>query len=118
MAQDSVQRNKFVVGVTNSSELKKGRYNHSETGPTTSTGRFLDFYERIPINPADDDTIFVIPLTMEGRPDKISNLFYNSPRYMWVILMRNRIDDPFTEILAGNRLFIPSLTRLFGEILK
>jgi hypothetical protein len=55
---------------------------------------------------------------MEGRPDKIANLFYSDPRYMWVVLMRNNIDDPFTELLAGNRIFLPSLTRLFSEILK
>ncbi len=118
MAKDSIQKNKTVVGSTNSSQVRKSRYNHSGTGPTSSTGRFLDFYERIFIDPADDDSIFIIPLAMEGRADKISNLFYSSPRYMWVILMRNQIDDPFSELLAGNRLFIPSITRLYSEILK
>jgi len=118
MAKDSVQRNPSIIGPLNSSELRKGRYNHSEAGPTSSTGRFLDFYERIIIEEADDDTVFTIPLSMEGRPDKISYLFYGDPRYMWVILMRNNIDDPFSELLAGNRILIPSLTRLFGEILK
>lgn len=118
MAKDSVQKNKSVIGPTNSSEVNKSRYSHSKTGAVTSTGRFLDFYERINIDPAEDDIIYTIPLTMEGRVDKISNLFYSTPRYMWVILMRNNIDDPFSELLAGNRLFIPSLTRLFSEILR
>ena len=118
MAKDSVVRNKSVTGSKNSSELKKSRYSNAEGGATTSTGRFLDFYERKPIKKAEDDIVYTIPLSMEGRPDLISNLLYSTPRYMWVILMRNNIDDPFTELLAGGRVFVPSITRLFSEILR
>jgi len=118
MAKDSVVRNKNITGSKNSSEVTKSRYANAKDGATTSTGRFLDFYERKLIKKAEDDVIYTIPLTMEGRADKISNLFYSTPRYMWVILMRNSIDDPFSELLAGNRIFIPSVTRLFSEILR
>jgi len=105
-------------GPTNSSEVRKSRYNHARDGPVTSMGRFLDFYEKVPILEAEDDITFVIPHVFDGRADKISNHFYNSPRYMWVILMRNNIDDPFSELLPGNKIFIPSVTRLFSEILN
>jgi hypothetical protein len=118
VAKDSIVRNRNVTGPQSSTELKKSRYSNALGEPTTSTGRFLDFYERAPIKKAEDDIIYTIPLTMEGRPDLISNLFYSTPRYMWVILIRNNIDDPFTELLAGGRIFIPSITRLFSEILK
>ena len=118
MAKDSEVRNVTIQGPTNSSDLRKSRYSHARDNPTTSTGRFLDFYEKDPILPAEDDVIYTIPIAFEGRADRISNLFYSSPRYMWVILMRNNIDDPFSELLAGNRIFIPSTTRLFSEILN
>ena len=118
MAKDSVVRSRNITGPKSSTEVRKSRYANAKDGETTSTGRFLDFYETKLIKEADDDIIFTIPLTMEGRADKISNLFYSTPRYMWVILIRNNIDDPFSELLAGNRLFIPSVTRLFSEILR
>jgi len=101
----------------NSGQNRKSRYARAEGGPTPSDGRFLDFYEKRRIEEADDDISYTIPLEFEGRADRISQQFYGSSRYMWVILMRNKIDNPFTELLAGDRISIPSVTRLFSEIL-
>jgi len=104
--------------MVNSTDDQKSRYSHSEEGATKSTGRFLDFYERRNIDSAEDDIVFTIPLEMENRPDKISNHFYSSPKYMWVVLMRNDIKDPLTELVAGKRISVPSINRLYTSILN
>ena len=103
---------------TNSGDNAKSRYANSETGKVESVGRFLDFYEKRTVTGAEDDVIYTIPLEYENRPDRIANHFYNTPRYMWVILMRNNIENPLVELKAGRRLYIPSVTRLYSEILK
>jgi len=121
MADDTIKttrtRDKESIFRFNSAENRKSRYARAEGGPTKSNGRLLDFYEKRIIEEADDDISYTIPLAFEGRPDRISHQFYGSSRYMWVILMRNKIDNPFTELGAGTRISIPSVTRLFSEIL-
>lgn len=111
------RRDKESIFRFNSGEQKKSRYSRAEGGPTKSNGRFLGFYEKRKIEPADDDNSYTVPLSHAGRPDRISFQFYGSTRYMWVILMRNQIDDPLTGLLAGDRIAVPSVTRLFSEIL-
>ena len=44
--------------------------------------------------------------------DLIASVFYNEPRYWWVIAQYNNILDPFTETTAGRVLLIPSKSRL------
>lgn len=101
----------------NSNENSRSRYKNSKEGAVESDGRFLGFYEKKVIGSAEDDTIYTIPLEYENRADRIANHFYSSPRYMWVILVRNQIENPLTQLKAGRRLYIPSITRLYGEIL-
>jgi hypothetical protein len=107
-----------TTGPRTSVDSNTTRYTHAAGGPTEIEGRFLGFYEKNPILPAEDDILYVVPLEFEGRIDRIAQNFYSDVRYSWVILMRNNIDDPFTELLAGNRIFVPSVTRLFSEILS
>jgi hypothetical protein len=114
---DKTTRDKENAFRHSSAENRKSRYARGKTGPTESTGRFLGFYEKVKIEAADDDILFTVPLELQGRPDRISYQFYGSTRYMWVILMRNQIDNPFVELLAGTRIRIPSVNRLFSEIL-
>lgn len=45
----------------------------------------------------------------EHRPDLISDLFYNTPRYDWLIMWFNNINDPFQQLNVGDRLYIPKL---------
>ena len=104
--------------MAHSGHNKKSRYNHSEGGQTESHGRFLGFYEKQTIEEAADDTLFVISHSMENRPDLIANKFYGEPRYMWIILMRNNINNPLTDLLAGNTIYIPSITRVRSNILS
>lgn len=50
-----------------------------------------------------------IPAGYEHRPDLISNLFYNTVTYDWMILMFNNIKDPFQELNVGDRILLPKI---------
>ena len=45
----------------------------------------------------------------EHRPDLISNIFYKTPEYWWLILLYNNIDDPFEGLNVGDQIKIPIL---------
>jgi hypothetical protein len=51
---------------------------------------------------------YVIP-GYEHRPDLISDIFYNTPEYWWLILLYNSIDDPFEGLNVGDQIKIPVL---------
>ena len=50
-----------------------------------------------------------IPVMHQHRPDLISNTFYDSPRYWWLILHANAIEDPFNFYNKGDIIRIPQL---------
>ena len=54
------------------------------------------------------DIAYVIP-GYEHRPDLISNVFYRTPEYWWLILLYNNIDDPFEGLNVGDQIKIPNL---------
>jgi len=51
---------------------------------------------------------YVIP-GYEHRPDLISDIFYDTPEYWWLILFYNNIDDPFEGLNIGDQIKIPKL---------
>lgn len=104
--------------MANAADDPKSRYRNSKEGPVELKGRSLGFYERKNIEAANDDTVFTIPIAMENRPDMISQHFYSTPKYMWVILIRNNIENPLVDLPAGKRISVPSVNRLYGEILN
>ncbi len=44
-----------------------------------------------------------------GRPDLISYINYDTPKYWWIICVVNLIDNPLEDIEEGDILKIPSL---------
>ena len=50
-----------------------------------------------------------IPAGYEHRPDLISNLFYGSPKYWWLLMLVNNISDPFEGFNVNDRILIPEL---------
>ena len=50
-----------------------------------------------------------IPAGFEHRPDLISNVFYGTPAYWWLIMLVNNINDPFEQLNAGDRILIPTI---------
>jgi hypothetical protein len=51
-----------------------------------------------------------IPAGYEHRPDLISDLFYDTVAFDWLIMMFNNIKDPFQELNVNDRILIPNLT--------
>jgi hypothetical protein len=56
----------------------------------------------------DHDIAYVIP-GYEHRPDLISDIFYNTPEYWWLILLYNNISDPFEGLNVGDQIKMPKL---------
>jgi len=56
----------------------------------------------------DYDIAYVIN-GYEHRPDLISDVFYNTPEYWWLILLYNNIDDPFEGLNVGDQIKVPKI---------
>lgn len=52
-----------------------------------------------------------IPEGFEHRPDLISNVFYGTPKYWWLLLLANDITDPFEGLNQGDQILIPKLNK-------
>lgn len=50
-----------------------------------------------------------IPVGYQHRPDMISELFYNTPGYWWLLMIVNNVPDPFEGFNVGDRIKIPKL---------
>lgn len=61
-----------------------------------------------------DDQYMTVSLREENRLDIISNDYYNTPNYWWVIALGNYIIDPFT-IPVGTYLRIPQISSLYNQ---
>lgn len=53
--------------------------------------------------------IAYIPAGYEHRADLISDIFYDTPVYDWLICLYNNISDPFNELNLGDRILIPDI---------
>jgi len=56
-----------------------------------------------------DYDVGVIPVGYEHRPDLISNLFFGTPVYWFLILEYNNIVDPFEGLNVGDIIKIPKV---------
>ena len=67
-------------------------------------------YDRL-LERLDDYEVEVgfVPAGYEGRPDLISNVFYGTPNYWWVLCQVNNISDPQEGFTTNQRIFIPKL---------
>jgi len=53
--------------------------------------------------------IGTVPAGYEHRADLISNVFYGTPTYDWVICWFNNISDPLQRLRVGDDIRIPRL---------
>jgi hypothetical protein len=72
--------------------------------------------EPIEFENRNDDVYYIIEKQEDGRPDKISYKFYQTPRLFWVILYANSIFDPFQEIVTGLTIRVPSIEHVLTKI--
>lgn len=50
-----------------------------------------------------------IPAGAQHRPDIISQVFYGSVAYWWLIMIVNNISDPFEGLNVGDQIKIPKI---------
>jgi hypothetical protein len=48
-----------------------------------------------------------IPAGAAHRPDLISNVFFSTPSYWWLIMLVNNVSDPFEGLNVGDQILIP-----------
>lgn len=94
----------------NSLQVKSSRY--VSGGVTETNGRAIEWWERVVLETAPDDTQFVVEKRFAGRLDLIAAVFLDEPRYWWVIAQLNNILDPASEVVEGIVLRIPSRERM------
>lgn len=95
---------------TDSLQNKFSRY--VAGGTTEVANSRLEWWERTIFSASTSDIAYTVENFYEGRMDLIASVFYNEPRYWWVIAQFNNILDPFSETTAGRVLIIPSKDRL------
>ena len=93
----------------NASRYKNLRTIQSDTGKIYHETWFQKF-----IDYSREDRYHTVTLDEVGRLDIISNNFYDTPRYWWVIALANYILDPF-DVPLGTSLRIPPLTSLYKK---
>jgi len=82
---------------------------HRKTKITTilNTPVFDNMVENL--DTAYEYTVGYVPNGYEHRPDLISNTFYGTPKYWWLLLLVNGISDPFEGFLHNQRILIPKI---------
>jgi hypothetical protein len=91
-------------------ELTTSRY--VQGGMTEISSSAIEWWERNNYSPDSTDLTYTIESKFSGRPDLISAVFYNEPRYWWLIAQYNNVLDPHEEFITGRILLIPTPARL------
>lgn len=89
------------------------RYSRYVAGGSTeaANGR-IEWWERNIMATDVTDITYVIENFYEGRLDLVSAVFYDEPRWWWVLAQYNNMLDPISETTAGRIIYIPSKDRL------
>lgn len=89
------------------------RFKNVRTVRDSQTGKLYHENINTPyIMESSQDQIFTVTTVEENRLDIISNNYYKTPRYWWVIAIANYIIDPF-DVPLGTRLRIPPIISLY-----
>ena len=62
------------------------------------------------------DTPYTAHTVVKGDTfDNLALYYYNNPTYYWIICSFNRILDPFTDLIEGSIIKIPTLSNIEFE---
>jgi hypothetical protein len=88
--------------------------NFSPYYKTQETHGHLDVLSLRDIPAASDDILFEVTQTYSLRPDLLAHDLYNDSRLWWVFAVRNKdvIQDSIYDLVAGQRIYLPSLANL------
>jgi hypothetical protein len=81
-------------------------------GTTEQSSGFIEWWERTIFTQDASDITYIIEDFYAGRLDLIASVFYNEPRWWWVIAQYNNILDPISEITPGRIIYIPTVDRM------
>lgn len=95
---------------TNSLFNKYSRY--VAGGSTETANGRIEWWERTQMVTDPSDIAYVIENFYEGRLDLISAVFYDEPRWWWVLAQYNNMTDPISETTAGRVIYVPAKERL------
>ncbi len=86
-----------------------GEFLIQHKGVVTKTPIGTPLYDKLTegIETAFNYEIGFIPAGAEHRPDIISNVFYNTPAYWWLLMLVNNVSDPFEGFNVGDQILIP-----------
>lgn len=97
-------------------EIKVSRYEngvitqvHKGSSVTTTVGHPYHDYITQFSNSVYSYKVGFVPLEFQHRPDLISNAFYGTPIYWWLIMLVNNVSDPFEGFNVGDKILIPNL---------
>jgi len=82
--------------------------NHRGKNITTSVGTNMDNIIQN-LETSYNYDIGKIPIMHKHRPDLISDTFYDTPKYWWLMMQFNNVKDPFEGFNAGDPILIPRL---------
>lgn len=105
--QPNLNYNKFKFPYTNRYKYHQVYLDNQET--------FFETYNIPAIPKLASDKYHVIKSGEEGRWDLISNKFYKTVNYWWLICLANLISNPFELVSAGTVIRIPSLDYLIQK---
>jgi hypothetical protein len=81
----------------------KGKVVNSSVGSNNQDNKIAKMEGLFSYTPA------VVPVGYEHRPDLISNVFYGTPLFWFLILEYNNIADPFQGLNVGDIIKIPNI---------
>lgn len=81
-------------------------------GTTERSSTAIEWWERYNFEPSPTDIVYAVENIYEGRLDLIASVFYGEARWWWFIAQYNNILDPFSEVVPGRVLLIPTQNRL------
>jgi hypothetical protein len=81
---------------------------------TSVVNGHLDIIDFRDIPSATDDVLYIIPQTYSLRPDLLAYDIYGDQNLWWVFSVRNKnvIQDPVYDLVAGQRIYLPSISNL------
>jgi hypothetical protein len=98
--------------MSNSNSLYNKYSRYVGGGTTESANDLIEWWERAVLPASDTDAIYVVENFYEGRLDLIASVFYDEPRWWWILAQYNSILDPFAEVTVGRILLIPAKDRI------
>lgn len=103
------------MAVRRSNQRRDGRYVYG--GNVEVKGDRLGWWERQVFPRSHTDVPYVITKQHARRPDLLAYEVYGRANIMWVILQYNNITDINTEFVEGAEILLPTVQRLFSELL-